>query len=162
MKATVAGFSLLAALLIAAPAAAAPHAPQTDAEKTLDRILRTAEGDEMILDNLVHRFPVAAAKRIDYAKWLTPKLVASLQAEQKRLLDEDCGGKYVDGDICGMDYNPLTCAQDTIRPVGTKTMRMSADSALVVRADASYRMVRTASGWQLDGIKCKDASFNFP
>ncbi|MBV8976462.1 MAG: hypothetical protein JO261_10465 [Alphaproteobacteria bacterium] len=156
-------YSFLSAFLFAAPAvAASAHAPQTDAEKTLDKILRTAEGDELILDNVLHRFPVPATKRVDYSKWLTPALIASLQAEQKRLLDQDCGGKYVEGDICGMDYNPLTCAQDTMAVHAYATLSESGDAVTITRAAVAYRMTHTGPGWRLDGIKCKELQFNFP
>jgi len=144
-------------------ASPAAHAPQTAAVKALDKVLDVADRDDEVLDDLLHRYPVPPAKRIDYAKWLTADLLASLRAEEKKLVDKDCGGKYREGDICGMDFNPLTCAQDTVQPMKFRTLSQNADVAVIARDDASYRMVRTASGWKLDGVKCGgDAKFNFP
>jgi hypothetical protein len=146
-------------------AAQASPAPHTPAEMALDKVLKTADRDEEVLDNLLHRYPVAAAKRIDYRQWLTPKLIASLQAEEKKLVAQDCGGKYREGDICGIDYNPLTCAQDTVRPLSYKTVQQSADTAVIAVTGATYRMAHTSAGWQLDGVKCGggvEVKFNFP
>jgi hypothetical protein len=142
---------------------AAEAAPRTPAEMALDKVLKTADRDEMILDNILHRFPVAAAKRIDYRPWLTAKLIASLQAEEKKLVAQDCGGKYREGDICGIDYNPLTCAQDNVQPLSYKTVRQDADAAVIAVTGATYRMAHTSAGWQLDGVKCAgEVKFNFP
>jgi hypothetical protein len=156
--------SIIAMFIVPAIAgSAAATAPRTPAETALDKVLKTADRDEEVLDNLLHRYPVAAAKRIDYGKWLTPTLIASLQAEEKKLVAQDCGGKYREGDICGMDYNPLTCAQDTVRPLSYKTVQQNADTAVIAVTGATYRMAHTSAGWQLDGVKCAgEVKFNFP
>jgi hypothetical protein len=153
-------------LLPAAPAAHAVengfHPAKSAAEMALDRVLKMADGDEFQLDNLLHRYPVVPKKQVDYRGMLTVKLIAAMQAEEHKLVAKDCGGRYLEGEICGMDYSPITCAQDTIAPYTYKTLTQRARDAIIAGPSATYRMIQVGSGWQIDGIKCTEgAAFNF-
>ncbi|MDE2630625.1 MAG: hypothetical protein KGM97_06505, partial [Alphaproteobacteria bacterium] len=87
------------------------HPAKTPAEIALDGILHRADADPRQLANLLHR--PGADGRVDYARMLTPALVAAMSKAEKTLVRKDCGGKYLKDEICGLDYSPLTCAQDS-------------------------------------------------
>ncbi len=128
----------------------------------LDKVLKLADRDDEQLDNLLHRYPVAKAKQVDYRPMLTAPLVAAMQAEEKRLVKQDCGGKYLEGELCGMDYSPITCAQDTVAPYTYSTVVQHDRDAIIAGPAATYRMIQTGRGWQLDGVKCNEGTaFNF-
>lgn len=155
----------LAVIVSAGPASAGArtgfHPPKSSSEVALDKVVRLADRDDDLLDNLLHRYPVAKAKQIDYRPMLTAPLIAAMQAEERRLVKQDCGGKYLEGEICGIDYSPITCAQDTVAPYTYKTVAQHDRDVTIVGPDATYRMIQTASGWQLDGVKCEGIAFNF-
>jgi hypothetical protein len=156
----------VAFIAVATPASAAGragvHPPKSPAELALDKVLKTADRDDLQLDNLLHRYPVAKAKQIDYRPALTAQLIAAMQAEEKRLVAKDCGGKYLEGELCGMDYSPITCAQDTVAPYTYKTVAQHDRDAIIAGPGATYRMIQAGSGWQLDGVKCETGTgFNF-
>ena len=146
-----------------AAARAGFHAPKSAAEVALDKIVKTAEGDEFLLDNLLHRYPVAPKKQVDYRGMLTAGLIAVMQAEERRLVKQDCGGKYLEGEICGMDSSPITCAQDNVAPYTYKTLDQRGGAVTIAGPSATYRMIQANGRWQLDGVKCDEgpAAFNF-
>jgi hypothetical protein len=149
-------------VLAAAAASAGFHLPKSASEMALDRLLKAADGDEFQLDNLLHRYPVVPKKQVDYRGMLTAQLIAAMRAEEKKLVAKDCGGKYVEGEICGMDYSPITCAQDTVAPYTYKTIAQHEHDAVIAGPGATYRMIQVGSGWQLDGVKCNEGgAFNF-
>ncbi|HTK79356.1 MAG TPA: hypothetical protein VL286_02855 [Rhizomicrobium sp.] len=156
-----------AALMVVAGQASADghvgfHPPKSAAELALDKILKLADRDDDLLDNLLHRYPVAKAKQVDYRPMLTAQLLAAMQAEEKRLVKQDCGGKYLEGELCGMDYSPITCAQDTVAPYTYKTLAQTDRATTIAGPGATYRMIQVGSGWQLDGVKCETGTaFNF-
>ena len=158
------GAAVLIALAVPA-AAAAPagfHPPKSPAEVALDKVLKAADADEFQLDNLLHRYPVVPKKRVDYRTMLSAPLIAAMQAEEKKLVAHDCGGKYLEGEVCGMDSSPITCAQDVVAPYRYKTVTQHAKDATIAGPNATYRMTQIHGGWQVDGIKCNEGSaFNF-
>jgi hypothetical protein len=157
-----AGLICTASVEMAAAAGTGFHSPQSAAESALDKILKTADADEFQLDNLLHRYPVVPKKQVDYRGMLTAPLIAAMQAEEKKLVAKDCGGKYLEGEVCGMDYSPITCAQDSVAPYTYKTNAQRAHAATIAGPGATYRMIQVGSGWQLSGIKCNEGSaFNF-
>ncbi len=153
-------FLCTAALVLSAAstAAIAAHPPRSEAEIALSKILKAADADDEILDNLFHRYPaspVPAAKRVDYGRFLTRAFFAALKEQQKKLVQSDCGGVYREGDICGMDYNPLTCAQDTVGAVSLSTVTSTAGRAVIADARTDrYTMAHEQDGWKLDGVDC--------
>jgi len=158
------GAAVLIALAVPA-AAAAPagfHPPKSPAEVALDKVLKAADADEFQLDNLLHRYPVVPKKRVDYRTMLSAALIAAMQAEEKKLVAHDCGGKYLEGEVCGMDSSPITCAQDVVTPYMYKTIDQKGAAATIAGPSATYHMMQTHTGWQIDGIKCNEGSaFNF-
>lgn len=158
----VAAGALLAVVPAAHAAGAGFHPPTSAAEIALDHVLKIADADEFQLDNLLHRYPVVRKKQVDYRPLLAAQLIAAMQAEEKKLVARDCGGKYREGDICGMDYSPITCAQDSDAAYTYKTIAQHARDAIIAGPGAIYRVVQVGSGWQIDGIKCNEGgAFNF-
>jgi len=156
-KAMGSAYKLVFAIGAAALMVVAGHA-SADGHK----ILKLADRDDDLRDNLLHRYPVAKAKQVDYRPMLTAQLLAAMQAEEKRLVKQDCGGKYLEGELCGMDYSPITCAQDTVAPYTYKTLAQTDRATTIAGPGATYRMIQVGSGWQLDGVKCETGTaFNF-
>jgi len=158
------GAAALVSLAMQAAAAPPPgfHPPKSAAETALDHVLKAADSDEFQLDNLLHRYPVVPKKRVDYRTMLTAPLIAAMQVEEKKLVAHDCGGKYLEGEVCGMDSSPITCAQDVVRPYTYKTLDQKGNTTTIAGPNATYRMIQVGSGWQVDGIKCNEGSaFNF-
>lgn len=145
-------------LLAASGAAMAIAGPNTEAQAALGQILIATNADGEVLDNLFHRFPdapVPRAKRIDYSRWLTRHLLDALAAEQKKLVQSDCGGVYQKDEICGMESNPLTCSQDDIGKPKLIVVKQDTVSATLRDRDGDrYEMVRDGGVWKLDGVKC--------
>ena len=159
------------AAIAAYPAAAEPlHPPTTTAERALDGILKHADYDANQLDNLFggrgqKNFHATA----DYSKVLTAPLLAAITAEQKAMVKADCGGEYKKGELCGMDSSPITCAQDMSDSYLYRT-ESSADDRVEIayywpgtrKPVATYRLVRQAETWKIDGIRCTDGdAFNY-
>lgn len=147
-------FAALSTGVLADPA---EHPASTSAELALDRVLKTADADHEILDNLFHRYPdapVPAGKRVNYAHLLTPAFLSSLKHQERALVQHDCGGTYRDGEICGMDYNPITCAQDVLSSFTYNTLHESGSSATIAAQGQTYHMVRVNGAWKLDGVEC--------
>ena len=162
--------ALVAASVIAviAPARAADarlpgfHAPQTEAERALDAILKSAGKDAAELDNLLEgRGKPGFRPTVDYRRVLTDALLRAIRDAEAALVKRDCDGAYRDGDICGLDYDPLVCAQDTAARYLYRTDAQQADTARISYAwpdqsklAATYQLVRTGGRWKLDGIRC--------
>ena len=92
---------------------------------------------------------------------LTPALIAVLRNEEKKLVRKECGGKYLDGEECGFDYSPITCAQDS-EPSYVYHTVLEFDAKAVIEYAwpnqtsrvATYTMVKSKSGWLIDGVTC--------
>jgi hypothetical protein len=157
--------------LFAGPALAAPHPPASEPERALNATLRVADKDEKEFDNLslAPRKPTFRPT-VDYRRMLSAPLLAAFVSQQRRVLKADCGGKYLEGELCGMDYDPITCAQDSPDHYLFETLRADPTSAVVKMSwphenqITTYRLVRRQGRWLIDGIHCADADagFNMP
>ncbi len=154
---------------LAAPAAQF-HAPQSAAERALDRIVKRADTDDEQLDNLFHRFgPVPAAKRVDYRAMLSAPLLAAMRGEERRQVQADCGGQYQADGICGLDFSPITCSQDNVPAYQYRTLAATPDTAMIElrwpgekNIAATYRLKRMDGAWKIDGVACDGGvRFNF-
>jgi hypothetical protein len=162
---------LAAGLAIAWPAAAETmHPPKTPPERALDAILKQADQDPDLLDNLFDgrdKRPYRAA--VDYTKVLTAPLMAAMSAKEKSLVQAGCDGHYRKGESCGLDYSPITCAQDLNDLYLYRTNASSADRAEITyawpgtkKSAATYRLVHQGNAWKIDGISCTGGdAFNF-
>jgi hypothetical protein len=173
--------SVIAMLLAAGPSfAAETRKAQSEAEKALEAILAWHIGlpvdmNEQELAFLTGRPEQRAALAPQFARRYAPELVNAVRAGEKALLDKDCQGKYQDGEICGLDYDVVLCAQDrpakgflftTLKEDGTSATIAVRWSRRDKQPAATYQIAKQAEGWTLSGISCgegKDAleSFNF-
>jgi hypothetical protein len=165
MRRSVAALLVLAAIGSAAAAEsslAGFHAPQTEAERALDTILMATGRDDTALDNLLGgRGKAGFRPTIDYRRFVTDALLRAIRDAEAALVKRDCGGAYREGEICGLDYDPLTCAQDSNPRYLYRTETQHAGTARIAYAwpgqpavAATYRLVLRDGRWKLDGIKC--------
>jgi hypothetical protein len=138
------------------------HAPQTEAEKKLNFIITTT-------DNMTGFTQFATNRPGEYRSndiFLSPLFSGSLRniwiEEEKKWVKEECGGKYIDGDMCGISHNPLTCAQDyNEEGYLYKTLAEDDDVAIISymwphikEISATFRMIRQKGQWIVDGVSC--------
>lgn len=154
------------------------NAPKTEAEKALDGILKRATVDANFFEFVLKRPWFDPAKGNDYSTMLTQTLLDTLAAREAKYVKEDCGGKYLDGEICGLDYDPITCGQDPPLAYRFRTRMQKEGVAVISTVNAlssndfanyrliadeyppTYRMLKVNGQWQLDGIDCGDANSN--
>jgi hypothetical protein len=159
IRSGLAAITVLCAVAFPLAAAGAFHPPATPVEKELDRILHKADADENQLDNIVGR--PGSKQTIDYRTMLTPALIAGIQMAEKDLVRRDCGGSYRKGEECGLDFLPVTCAQDTSPTYLYHTVLELGPRAVIEYAwpgdgkrAATYTLLQTPQGWRIDGITC--------
>jgi hypothetical protein len=164
-------YAIPAICLFAASAAAdeAIHPPATAAERALAATLKAADDDDYQLDNLLAgRGKPAFHKTFDYQTLLTDALISAIAEYEKALVKSDCGGQYTQGETCGLDYSPITCAQDSADIYLYRTIRDDgAVAEISYRAPeskdlvATYRLIMVDGRWKIDGVKCEDGdTFN--
>jgi hypothetical protein len=100
-----------AALVSAATAAEAGssdafHAARSVPEKVLDEIIRRSDKDDNLFYYILQRPGYDATKDSGYSRLFTRRLLQTWANAEAELVKQDCGGKYVDGEICGFDYSP--------------------------------------------------------
>lgn len=149
------------------------HAPATPEERALDAILKSADRDDNQLDNLLGgRGPGDFHRTFDYRAVLTQRLISAIRRAEAKLVKRNCGGKYFDGEICGLDFLPIECTQDTNDKYLYRTEIQNKSEAKIDYAwpankwsttslVASYKLVKVADKWKIDGIKCGNSrTFN--
>jgi hypothetical protein len=171
MRITTPAIAFCAALAAALPARGAEttapspfHPPATEAEQALAAILHRADTDAAILDNILGARGTRHFHRsVDYTVDLTPALLRAIREAEHRLVAKECGGHYRAGDICGLDYNPVTCAQDSDPPYLYRTDAAQADQATISyrwrndndqKTAAIYRLIHEGGHWRIDAITC--------
>ena len=97
-----------------------------------------------------------------YAPYFSQDLQAAWREAEREMVQKTCGGHYVDGDICGLDYSPLSCAQD-FSEIGYRYRTLRSDSTTAIigmrwaehdDVVATYRMIRAKNRWVMDGVSC--------
>jgi len=176
-----AGISLLFALLplhsdaaeCRAMGTAAPyHAASSQAERVLDRLIKLDDVDDNMFLFEVKRPDRELRKDVIYRGLFTHSLEQAWAAREAELLRKDCDGKYQDGEICGMNFSPLTCAQDySEEGYLYRTECLDETSATITmrwpwidRPVAAYRLLKQGKRWVLDGVAClpDGPAFNTP
>jgi hypothetical protein len=144
------------------------HAPLTTPELALDRILKMADSDPDQLDNLLGgRGRADFHPTVDYTAVLTPPLLAAIRRSEDQLVRKSCGGYYT-GEVCGLDFSPVTCAQDmndaylyrTEFKRGHVAEISYAWSLAVASPAATYMLLEAGGNWRIDGIKCLGNAWN--
>lgn len=96
---------------------------------------------------------------VDYRTVLTSQLIAAFAKAQRATLDEDCHGRYIKGDECGMDSSPITCGQDVPNAhlyqtdAGNGAGVTITYSAVPSGKAASCRLLNQAGRWKIDGVR---------
>jgi len=146
----------------AKPAADRLHPATTEAEKALDKLLRLSEKRFGLVAAVLGR-PGGGKHDVALARELTTaRLRQDLAGQERKAVRDNCKGRYVPGEICGLDYNPLTCSQDeSDAPYSFRTTAATADRADIVYSwpgaaspSARFVMVREAGAWKLDVVEC--------
>jgi hypothetical protein len=97
-----------------------------------------------------------------YRGHFTPALEGAWAEAEAALVRHDCGGKYSDdGEICGMNSSPLSCAQDYSEKGYLYRMDcLTASSATISmrwpwieKPVATYHLIRQGKGWVSIGVE---------
>lgn len=149
------------------------HSPTSPAEKALEKIHKEQEH---------HRNGVP--------KSITKHLQQSLLEAEKKERQENCGGTYKDGEICGLEIDPISCGiygndswpeqkwtynYKTVTTNDKKTIiafvatlsYTSTNGTLIEKRIPEkgtkpylYRLIKKRGAWLLDGIYC-DSNYHF-
>ncbi|MHC1789381.1 YqhG/Tai3 family protein [Solidesulfovibrio sp.] len=139
------------------------HRAAMEAERTLDRVLRLSEKDRNFLEFLLGTPQYQARPGKDYGRNVTARLRGSMAALERAAVTENCQGRYIDGELCGLDYNPLTCAQDEGQGAYRYKTESSGDDRAVIAYTwpgmqgmvASFRLVQEGGVWKIDAVTCR-------
>jgi hypothetical protein len=154
--------------LLASPSFAGPANP---AEQALLQIIDAFDQNPDLLEPILGRSEQKTAETEHFARHFSPALRKALHAAESDLVQQYCGGVYRDGELCGLDYTPLTCAQDVFGSANAVltsetngqnqtiiSYRTSGDDTVIAR----YRMQQMHGAWIIDGIDCDYSTFNWP
>lgn len=168
-------FSVLAGVLLALMTGQAQaqaedfHPARTPAEQALDRMLAVAgQEPDSGLYAVGHPQRNRSRDRV-FAGLFSDRLRKAWTAAEQAALKANCGGKYKEGEACGLDFSPILCAQDSAETYLYLTRRETAEDVVVdylwpgekIPA-ARYRLIQKAGQWQMDGVHCAGGErFNF-
>jgi len=173
MKATiVVCVTAVIAALAAGSASAKPafHPAQTAAEQTLAQILKLDGANPDQVDPTGgkpgRRPRTTPAPGASYLKYLTTPLATAILGAEAHQVKAACGGVYKAGELCGMDADPIICAQDTPDSYLVRTTQSGPSLAVIDAAwppeqgaqpspSGGYRLKLTDGVWKIDGIKCQ-------
>ena len=175
-----ASIALTAGTATAAAAQAAYHAAQSPTEQALERILKADEKPPESVDptggSAGHRPRTSPPAGAPYLKYLTMPLATAILVAEARQVKANCGGVYKSEEVCGMDSDPIVCAQDFPDHYLFRTIQ-SGPSLVIVEAawppdqsgaqpspSGAYRLTLTGGVWKIDGIACAGGGdgFNWP
>jgi len=147
------------------PATEDLHPPMTAAERTLDAILKISDADSGMFLFVVNRPDRKVADDAKFSGFFTRQLLDAIAGTERQEVERDCGGKYLEGEICGLDFDPITCAQDepengyVYRTEKSTARRQIITMAWAGRDEvvAAYRMLKQGGSWKLDGVACRPA-----
>ncbi|NVK19642.1 MAG: hypothetical protein HWE30_13160 [Methylocystaceae bacterium] len=150
-------------------------APTSDAERAVDAILTydtLASSDRRFGDLMDYMVGYPNRKtNFDhlYDQFFTPALTKAWRTAERNQVQKNCNGQYIEGEQCGLGFNPLTCAQDDpAQGYLYRTERKSKGVATVtttwqgqLKPLAAYSVVKQDKAWVIDGVSClNDAQFN--
>jgi len=149
------------------------HPPQTEAEKVLDKIFDLEDKDSNVLFFALGTPAYDPAKDTGYARLFTKALLKAWRKKEADLVQDDCDGKYREGEICGLDFDPIVCGQDRPDKFVFRTIKSGKESATMIatwreyvkreETFTVYRLVKEEGDWKLDGVDCRNGhTFNMP
>ena len=145
------------------------HPPRTEAERALDAILHRVDADPDPFPNFLNgRGRRGFGPTVDCGALLMPALIAAIAAiaamvgAEQTLLRRNCGRRDRPDEVCGLDFVPLPCAQDSNETYLYRTQVTRSDEAIVAYRwpgegrdpAATYRLLRRGAVWRIDGIRC--------
>jgi len=144
------------------------HKATTDIETALDGILKR---ENNILSLLQDRTESSLIEHKADA-FFTKRLVSSWLAAQKKRVKQACGAKLDEEGACGLDYDPLLCAQDdNDGKFLYKSVHTSSNEAILAKQwegntsakpVAEYKLIKEIGVWKVDGVKCTNGgAFHF-
>ena len=138
------------------------HTKSTAAEKELDSILRMSESDPNFTNYVLNRYHADGSKYIVINKLISDRLIYLLRKKEREIVHKDCGGKYIYHEICGLDINPLTCAQDYSNNQYLYLSKKVRDGYVILYkwqgidgVVAKYKMSYANKKWIMTGIYCE-------
>ena len=155
------------------------HFARSDAEKALAEILRLYTNDSNMFYYVTGRPYYDAKKDTGYARLFTKNLLQSVGKADSDLIKLEPDGKCVEGYLCGLDYDPIFCAQDSsdngyiywtteddghkaiiyyLWSWGDKTDEFFPGSDKTYESKKFYRLIKDDDHWKLDGIDCGDGT----
>lgn len=154
------------------------HPPHSAAEAKLDKILKwDGNVDSHDDSNMMYYLLDIPHRNINkdkkYINLFTDGLRSAASKAEAEAVKETCGGIYT-GDLCGLGFDPIICAQDTPNYYLYRVEQQSRDRAIITVGFArsindkdpypsgTYTMVKRGKRWVLDGILCQNWSgYNF-
>ncbi|MBF0267538.1 MAG: hypothetical protein HQL44_02985 [Alphaproteobacteria bacterium] len=135
----------------------------------LDAIIRMSERDEGYVDFAVKAPWRNKSKDRQYGQTVSKGLQSAWAKAETLSVQKNCKGKYLEGELCGLGFNPLSCAQDLSDEAYLYQTQKASGSLAVISYRwprggdivATYKMIRQGDGWILDGVSCHPSpSFN--
>ena len=163
----------------AAAGAPAFHPAQSAAERALERILKADEKPPGQIDPTDgaagHRPRTTPPPGAPYLKYLTRPLATAILAAEAREVKANCGGVYKTGELCGMESDPVVCAQDfpdhylfRTKEAGPNRVVIEAawppdHAGAAPSASGAYGLVLGGGVWKIDGVSCAGGDrYNWP
>ena len=148
------------------------HRPTHAAERTLDRLIKKEGTDDNMFLFEVKRPDRDLRNDKTYRGFFTPALEKAWAETEAALVKQDCDGNYQDGELCGLEFRPLACAQDYSEKGYLYRMDCQTESSSTIsirwpwieQPVATYRLIRQGKAWVLDGVTClpDGPAFNMP
>ena len=138
------------------------HAAISEAEKRLDTLIKMTESDSGFYFYAVGAPFRDKSKDYKFSEYVTQPLLNSWNKYEVEIVKKDCGGTYKDGEICGIDYNPLTCTQDNNEGKYVYSTYFDNKRTAIISYKwekshdtiATYRLVAANGVWAIDGVMC--------
>lgn len=137
------------------------HSAKTDAEKILSHIISLDDSDENLFEFVLHRPWYNSSKDTGYADLFTQSYLNFWSGLEATLVKDDCNCFYRGGEICGIDWSPITCGQDgAVFPLLFLTISSDEKRALIsacstkIQGCATYSLIMTDNKWKLDATSC--------
>lgn len=135
---------------------------ENDPEKALDALLMIDNESKDLQDFILQRKWQKQARVEEFTKLFTPKLLNAWVSEDRRLAQQFCGAGFdASQGMCGVDYSPVTCEQESSDVYKYKTIEMDDKHAIVTYIwphisieGPIYRFIKDGEVWKLDGVKC--------
>lgn len=147
------------------------HINHTEAEAMLNSLLSLAGADSDVVP-----FAVGYPKRkvrddLRFTPFFSKPLLTAWRRAEAEAVKKNCNGAYVEGEMCGIDTQPITCSQEfadglyifrtekATENIAVISYRWSNDAKIL----ATYRMIKSGNRWIMDGVSCTGyLKFNMP